>query len=182
MSKILCGAILFLFSSRLSTAAKPPVELVDFASKRHEVRWDASNLSGTVFIFMSSVCPCSLSHEEKIKSLIHRYPRFRFFGVHSNQEEDPEYAKTHFEKSAIPFVVFASDRDQKLANRFGALKTPHAFVFDRSGQPLYRGAVDNSHNAGKASKEHLENALNDIAAGRSVKLSETKPLGCVIGR
>lgn len=182
MSKILWGMFLFLLAPRVMASTSSPLRVTDFAARSHEIKWDAEKKKGTVLIFLSSVCPCSQSHEKKIASLIRRYPEFQFVGVHSNTEEELAYVKSHFEKAAIPFHAFANDRDQALANRYGALKTPHAFILDRSGNPLYRGGVDNSHDADKASVEYLENALQDINDNRPVKLAETKPLGCVISR
>lgn len=181
MSKILLSALILLLTNA-GAAPAPPLSVNDFDAKTHVIRWDRDEIQGTVLIFMSSVCPCSQSHEKKIVELIRRYPQFQFIGVHSNNEEDLTFAKAHFKNSSIPFLAFANDREQILANRFGALKTPHAFVVDRSGQTVYRGGVDNSHDAGKASTDYLENALRDVIAGRPVKLAETKPLGCVISR
>ena len=175
----LLGLIFALNGSKLIAT---PVPLKDFNSQTTHLSWDAPGKLGTVLIFMSAVCPCSQSHEPKIASLIRRYPEFQFVGVHSNLEEEPAFVKAHFEKAAIPFLTLAYDRDHALANQFGALKTPHVFLVDRTGKTVYRGGVDNSHTAEKATREYLENALSDLKNGRPVALSETKPLGCVISR
>jgi len=69
---------------------------------------------------------------------------------------------------------------------YGATNTPHMFVINKAGELVYRGAIDNSPDGegesptgGKLVK-HVDAALEDLAAGRPVKTSDTKEYGCSV--
>jgi peroxiredoxin len=137
----------------------------------------------TVVLFLSSRCPCSASHEERIKELYNEFsPKgFRFIGIHSNQDESPSSARAHFEKAGLPFPVL-QDSGAKIANALGALKTPHAYVLSPKGEILFQGGVDDSHIARDAKKFYLKTALSQIEQGQKPDPAEVRVLGCVIER
>ena len=47
---------------------------------------------------------------------------------------------------------------------------------------LYHGRIDNSKNEADVVSKDLENALNEILAGKEVSKKETKAFGCSIKR
>lgn len=136
---------------------------------------------GTVVVFLSAKCPCSISHEPSLARLSGDFPGFQFVGVHSNAEEELVPSTFHFQQSPIGFPV-VRDRELRLANAFGAFKTPHAFVVSPSGECVFQGGVDNSRDAGRATGFYLKAALESVSRGEvpAVKLART--LGCVIKR
>jgi hypothetical protein len=75
--------------------------------------------------------------------------------------------------------VYLRDATQASARAYGALRTPHFFVFDGERKLVYTGrAVDNPKDTAKATVNDLENALDDLAAGRPVRVPLTNPIGC----
>jgi len=136
-----------------------------------------------VVVVLSPRCPCSISHEAHLKDLFKKYsPKgIRFLGVHSNSNESFEEAKAHFNAVNLPFEVI-SDSDSKLADRFDALSTPHAFVISSSGKTLYLGGVSDSSQFSRAEKHYLEDALAAISQGQEPPVHQTRVLGCVIRR
>ncbi|QDK45857.1 thioredoxin family protein [Bdellovibrio sp. ZAP7] len=136
---------------------------------------------GTVVIFMSAKCPCSASHESLLKDMSAEFKDFNFVAVHSNSDEQSAMTKEHFEKAALPFPVI-QDSKSRLANDFGALKTPHAFVVNPAGEIVYQGGVTDSHVGPSAKKQFLKDALEDIQAGKTVRMKEGRALGCFIQR
>jgi peroxiredoxin len=134
-----------------------------------------------VVVFMSARCPCSESHERKLKGLASQFRDVAFVGVHSNADESFEMGKAHFKKSDFPFPVLR-DSNSELANRFGAVKTPHAFVLNARGDVLYQGGVDDTHSADAAKKEYLKEALTAIKSGREPDPKIGRTLGCAIQR
>lgn len=76
------------------------------------------------------------------------------------------------------------DEGGAVGRAYGATNTPHLFVIDREGKLAYRGAIDNSPDgeraspAGGALVNYVDAALADLAAGRAVKVAQTKPYGC----
>lgn len=130
---------------------------------------------------MSTKCPCSNSHVPLIKSLSEQYKDFRFLVIHSNLEESKTEAQSYF-KDFSPHIEVLQDEKTKLADLFRAYKTPHAFVFNTSGEVVYRGGVTNSANAPSADRNYLSDVLQDLAVGKQPRLSEGRTLGCVISR
>jgi peroxiredoxin len=136
----------------------------------------------TVVAFLSARCPCSASHEATLAALAKEFgAQARFVGIHSNADESEQESVEHFKKSALPFPVI-QDSGAKLADRFGALKTPHVFVIAANGDVVFQGGVDDSHDAKRASREYLKAALQDLRAGHAPQINLARSIGCVIRR
>jgi peroxiredoxin len=136
---------------------------------------------GTVVIFVSAVCPCSNSHVAELSALQKEYSDFSFVGVHSNSDESAETSAAYFKKLDLGFPI-VQDTDQKIADAFKALKTPHAFVLNTKGEIIYKGGVSNSADFTRADEKFLRNALNDVQLGKAVGKPEGRTLGCLIAR
>src|SRR5262249_22833645 len=81
-------------------------------------------------------------------------------------------------KMKFPYVV---DATSDVARAFGATRTPEAFLFDAEGKLVYHGTVDDNPKDAAAVKDAwLKDAVNAVAAGRTVTTSETKAMGCSI--
>lgn len=75
--------------------------------------------------------------------------------------------------------VYLRDEAQRAALAYGALRTPHFFVFDRERKLVYTGrSVDNPYDASKITVNDLENALNELLSGRPVTTPLANPIGC----
>lgn len=144
-----------------------------------EVR-PAEEAKGTVAVFLSSLCPCAKSHEPVLTELANRFKDYKFIGIVSGQDVENEVTE-HYAKAQLPFPVILDPKSQ-LANRYGALKTPHVFIIHREGKCLYRGGIDNSKEAPRATEPYLKMALEDLNANRELRFKETRALGCVIRR
>lgn len=136
-----------------------------------------------VWVFLSSKCPCSNSHIEKLKKAYEEFSSkgIEFIGVHSNQDEPEDASKTYFQAAHLGFPVFG-DPGAKIADHFGALKTPHVFIEAPDHQILYEGGIDSSKNADSTQSNYLRDALLEIQAGQKVSRTRTRSLGCVISR
>lgn len=136
-----------------------------------------------VLVFVSARCPCSAGHEPVMRELAREFgPQgFEFEGIHSNADETAEESKTHFAAAKLGFPV-TEDPQSRLADQYGANRTPHAFVVSPTGKILFQGGIDDSKVSGRAKRSYLREALEAIAAGKSVEVSEARSLGCVIRR
>lgn len=78
------------------------------------------------------------------------------------------------------------DEAGTVGKAYGATNTPHLFIIDAKGNLAYRGAIDNSPDGEGQSPEggklvnYVEAALEDLAANRAVKISDTKAYGCSV--
>lgn len=103
-----------------------------------------------------------------------------------NSNDDKEYLEDSYEnmvkraKDKRFNFVYLRDVDQKVVDAYGAVCTPHVFVFDKERKLRYRGRIDDSKEASKVTSHDLRNALDDILAGKTVRVPDTRPFGCSI--
>lgn len=75
--------------------------------------------------------------------------------------------------------VYLRDQSQEVAKAYGALRTPHFYVFDQERKLVYTGrGVDNPRNTAKMTVNDLDNALEELVAGQAVTVPVTNPIGC----
>lgn len=134
-----------------------------------------------VVVFLSAKCPCSDSHLGLLTKLAKDFPNFKFYGIHSNTDEDESMAKIYFQKAALPFPIL-QDHQSQIANQYKALRTPHAFVINSIGDIVYQGGVSNSQEGEEADQVPLRDALEDVSKNKTVRKPITRPLGCTISR
>lgn len=78
------------------------------------------------------------------------------------------------------------DEDGKVGRAYGATRTPHMFVIDKTGKLVYAGAVDNAADGAGEMPEggklvnYVDAALADLAQGRPVRTPKTKEYGCSV--
>jgi len=78
------------------------------------------------------------------------------------------------------------DEAGTVGKAYGATNTPHMFVIDKSGKLVYKGAIDNSPDGEGVSPQggklinYVDQAIEDLTAGRPVKTPETKAYGCSV--
>jgi hypothetical protein len=75
---------------------------------------------------------------------------------------------------------YLRDPDQKAAEAYGAVCTPHVFAFDKERKLRYRGRIDDSRDPSAVKSPDLRNALDDLLAGKSPRVADTRPFGCSI--
>jgi peroxiredoxin len=78
------------------------------------------------------------------------------------------------------------DETGAVGKAYGATNTPHMYVIDKNGVLVYAGAIDNSPDGeGKSPQggkliNHVDAALEDVAAGKPVRTPTTKAYGCTV--
>jgi peroxiredoxin len=137
-------------------------------------------------IFSCNHCPYAVAYEDRIIATQRDYAGkgVQFVVVNSNDDKSypedsyPEMIKRAKEKAFnFPYV---RDADQTVAEGYGAVCTPHVFAFDKDRVLRYRGRIDDSREPAKAKTRDFRDALDDMLAGRSVRVPDTKPFGCSI--
>lgn len=141
----------------------------------------AENKKGLVLVFLSAKCPCSNSHVHEVKKLSEKYKDFQFVAVHSNVDEDLKLTNAYFTNANFKFPVI-QDKNNEIADKLTALKTPHAFIYLQNGEKAYEGGVSNSKDCEKSDRLLLREALEDLDMGTKVRTPEGRTLGCAITR
>jgi peroxiredoxin len=74
------------------------------------------------------------------------------------------------------------DHAGTIGTAYGAKTTPHMFVIDRQGTVVYEGAIDDDAAGGReaTARNYVADALDDVTAGKPVRVAETKPYGCSV--
>jgi len=138
-----------------------------------------------VVFFTCNHCPYVLGSDEVTRATALKYEPHgvRFVGINSNSantkpEDSFENMVKRMEEHRFPWV-YLRDETQEVAKAYGALRTPHFYVFDESRKLVYTGrGVDNPRDTSKMTVNDLDNALADIVAGRPVAVPVTNPIGC----
>ena len=134
----------------------------------------------SVLVFLSAKCPCSASHEARLKTLNAQFKKrgVQFIGVHSNQDENRKMTVQHFTASSLGFPV-VEDKEAKIADYYHVEGTPDAVVL-QGNKVVFEGGMDNHSNEALATAHYLEDALNSILQNKPVAVAKTNKLGCAI--
>ena len=139
--------------------------------------------SATVVLFLATQCPIATDYAERIVALIKAYEaqNVQFIGINSNKQEKVEEISEYSEKHGFEFPVL-KDPENKIADYFGARRTPEVFLLDPERILRYAGAIDNSPKA--PTKNYLQDALDLIIAGKEIPKTskKTRAVGCTIKR
>jgi peroxiredoxin len=135
-------------------------------------------------VFIATKCPVSNAYNTRMAALGKEYAAkgALLVGINSNKTEPAAEVKEHAAKNGFSFPVL-KDEGNKIADAYGATRTPEVFVLDPKGNLLYHGRIDESQDDAKNVKSpDLRNALEAILAGKPVPAAETKAFGCTIKR
>jgi peroxiredoxin len=138
-----------------------------------------------VVFFTCNHCPYVIGSDESTRATASAFAdkSVRFVGINSNSkntyaEDSFEHMVARMEKHQFPWV-YLYDESQEVARAYGALRTPHFYVFDRNRKLVYTGrAVDTPRDATQATVHDLDRALSELTDGKPVSLPSTNPIGC----
>ena len=146
---------------------------------------DFKDAKTLVIFFTCNHCPYVKGSDEVTRQTAEKYMKkgVKFVGINSNSEnthpEDSfELMVERMKVNKFPWV-YLRDKTQKVALAYGALKTPHFYVFDSNRKLVYTGrGVDNPKDTAKITINDLDRALEEHLAGKSVSVKLTNPIGC----
>ncbi len=138
-----------------------------------------------VVFFSCNHCPFVVGSEERMKALYRDFsPKgVAFIAINSNETEN--HPQDSFEdmvkrakERALPFP-YVRDESQDVAQAYGALRTPHFYVFDKERKLRYTGRMDdNPREPGKETTHELRDAIEALLAGKRPSVEKTNPIGC----
>jgi thioredoxin-related protein len=150
---------------------------------------DVKTNNGLLVMFSCNTCPVVIKSQARTKEML-AYAVEKGFGVAvvnsseakrmdaESQKAMAKYAKEQGYK--VPYLV---DAGSKLADAFGAARTPEVFLFDGNSTLMYKGAMeDNPTNPSESTKLYLKNAIDQVLIGMMPDPATTKSIGCAIKR
>ena len=146
---------------------------------------DFAAAKGLVVFFTCNHCPFVVGSDEVTRQTVERFrPQgVAVIGINANSEhthpdDDFPHMVTRMQEHRFPWV-YARDQSQAVARAYGALRTPHFYVFDQQRRLVYTGrGVDNPRNPAQLTVNDLDRALEDLLADKPVRTPLTNPIGC----
>ena len=137
----------------------------------------------TVVLFLATQCPIATDYTDRIVNLVKTYEKknVQFIGINSNKQEKVAEILAYSKKHGFEFPVL-KDPENKIADYFGARRTPEVFLMDAKHVLRYAGAIDNPPK--EPTKHYLKDALDLVIAGKDIPKpsKKTRAIGCTIKR
>lgn len=138
-----------------------------------------------VLFFTCNHCPYVKGSDEYNRQIAEKYQDkgVTFVAINSNSEKTYEedsflHMQERMQKYKFPWTYLRDD-SQSVAKAYGALRTPHFYVFDQDRKLIYTGrALDNPKDPKKAKTSDLEKALEEHFLGKPISSPLTNPIGC----
>jgi peroxiredoxin len=174
-------------------SALPDFSLPGVDGKAHK----SSEYGGTkvlAVVFESNHCPVSQLYESRIEKLYEDYRRkgvtlvainpnnakavrLNELGYTDVTDSLPEMkVRAAFRGIAWPYLY--DGETQALSMKFGAVATPHIFLFDQERKLRYQGRIDDNQREELVKTHDARDALDAMLEGRPVAIAETRAFGC----
>ena len=143
--------------------------------------------SFVVIFFTCNHCPYVIGSDEETRQTVNKFKErdVQFIAINSNSKNT--YEEDSFENMIIRMKEhnfpwhYLHDSDQTTALSYGALKTPHFFIFNQERKLVYTGrGVDSPLDSSKIKVNNLELALDELTSNDLISTPVTNPIGCSI--
>ena len=138
------------------------------------------NAKLTVVEFFSIHCPCQREHDQRLRDLASAYAArgVTFVAVDSEVGATIERDRNEATLRAYPYPILIDDHGT-VARALAADYATYSVLVNHDGQVLYSGGIDSdkSHLQDDAAP-FLRDAIDDALAGRPLRRTEAKALGC----
>lgn len=145
---------------------------------------------GFIVIFTCNTCPYAIAYEQRIQELDADFAEAGWPVIAINPNDavrkpddsfDAMVARAEERGYTFPYL---HDETQDVARRFGATRTPHVYLVERTDQGLevaFIGAIDDAPYAPEQAEAHwVRDAIAALEAGKRPDPAEVKAIGCTI--
>ncbi len=144
----------------------------------------ASSRQIHVLLFARSDCPITKRYAPELQRIAREFQRdpVQFWLVFPDPSETPQEIRTTIGQYSFPGTPIL-DPKHSLVRLARATTAPEAAIFDKSGKLLYHGRIDDLYvDVGKsrpvAQVHDLEDAISATLAGKPVRQTATRAVGC----
>jgi peroxiredoxin len=136
--------------------------------------------------FLGVDCPLAKRYGRRLGEIEREFhPRVAVLGINANQHDTLRDIARYARQNEIGFPLL-KDSDNRIADHFGATRTPEVFLLDGERRLRYRGRIDDQYGIGTQrpapTRRDLAEAIADLLAGKEVRRPVTTPVGCIIDR
>lgn len=150
---------------------------------------DVAGKNGLLVVFSCNTCPYVLAWEDRYLEIskLAKELNIGMIAVNSNEAnrenvDSMEEMQKHAKEKNYDFY-YTIDEDSKMADAYGATRTPHIYLFNPDMTLVYRGAIDdNSRSAEKVDEHWLSDAMKALVEGKDISKKTSKAIGCTIKR
>lgn len=150
-----------------------------------------------VVIFTCNHCPTAQAYEERIIQLTKEYTS-KGVAVVAISPNDPDAVrldelgfsdlgdtfaemKVRAKQKKYNFPYLYDGKTQITSKAYGAVATPHVFIFDKDRKLRYQGRIDDVEKPSKTPTTFdTRNALNEMLENKEVTVKTTKVFGCSV--
>jgi len=151
---------------------------------------DYKDAEGYIVIFTCNTCPYAVAYEDRIIELDKKYANkgYPVIAIMPNNTEvkpgdNMQAMKARAQAKGFTFP-YLMDEGQKIYPQYGATKTPHVYVLERTKRGnvvRYIGAIDDNYQSAEAvTTKYVEEAVDALIDGSEVPTKETRAVGCTI--
>jgi peroxiredoxin len=149
-----------------------------------------------IVYFTCNHCPTAQAYEARIQKIVNTYkPKgVELVAIMPNSDKAvrfDELGYTDISDSYAEMKIRVKDKKytypylydgetQATAQKYGAVATPHAYVFDRSRNLQYVGRIDDNEHIGKETTHELVDAIEALLKGEPIAKPTTKTFGCSV--
>jgi peroxiredoxin len=144
-----------------------------------------------VVAFLGAECPLAKLYGPRLAELATKFKKDKvaFLAIDSNRQDSIEEVAAYAQRNHLDFPML-KDTGNKVADQFGAERTPEVFVLDKDRVVCYHGRVDDQYGftdgvgyqRPHAARGDLDKAIGELVAGKKVSVPVTSVVGCKIGR
>lgn len=148
-------------------------------------------------VFSCNHCPTAQAYEDRIINMVKEYtPKGVSFVVISPNDpkavrldelgytdigDSFEEMKLRAKNKHYNFPYLYDGKTQATSKAYGAIATPHVFIFDKDRKLQYQGRVDDVEKPSRTPNNFdTRNALDALLAGKEVPVKTTKVFGCSV--
>jgi hypothetical protein len=128
----------------------------------------------------------AVAYEDRIIALAKKYAsdpdsKVGLVAINVNNLDADKLDKMEERAKAKGFnFPYLYDESQKIGRELGATVTPEFFVLNKDRKVAYMGALDDSQQPGRVKAKYVEDAIDALLKGETVKTTETRARGCSV--
>lgn len=151
---------------------------------------DFKTAKGFIVVFTCNTCPYAVAYEDRIEALNKKYADkgYPVIAIMPNNTDvkpgdnmEAMQARAKAKGFTFPYLM---DKGQKIYPQYGATKTPHVFVLQKTkkgNEVKYIGAIDDNYqDASAVNQKYVENAVDALLTGKEITETKTRAIGCSI--
>jgi peroxiredoxin len=168
-----------------------PFTLKDYRGGEHSLTALLREKKAIAIVFLGTECPLAKLYGPRMEALSKEFAAkgVGFLGVDSNRQDAVIAMDAFARQHGLTFPIL-KDLSNRVADDFGATRTPEAFLVDAEGMIRYRGRIDDQYTFGagvgfaqpQLKRRDLVVAVEEVLAGKTVSVATTEAKGCLIGR